>query len=70
MSGFSGMILEVEGLRPKTVKSFPVIERALNSLKSYGPRSYAILTNDAGEFIQVAGGKVTCIVEVKSKETT
>jgi hypothetical protein len=44
--------------------STPVqISRAIKSLRSYGPSSYASLTDDAGNYVQVAGGGVSCMVE-------
>ena len=39
------------------------ISRAIKSLRSYGPSSYASLTDDAGNYVQVAGGGVSCMVE-------
>lgn len=39
------------------------IRRRIRSLKSYGPSSYASLTDAAGSYVQVAGGGVTCMVE-------
>ncbi|MGB1214405.1 MAG: hypothetical protein ACPG4X_13670 [Pikeienuella sp.] len=57
------MRLEVESLKPKEISDFRLVEKALRSLKSYGPRSFAILTNSNGSFVQVAGGRVTCVLE-------
>ena len=59
------MLLEVENNQTKQPGSFDVIEAALRDLKSYGPSSFAILTNSDGDFIQVAGGRVTCVPELK-----
>jgi hypothetical protein len=39
------------------------IGREIKSLRSYGPSSYASLTDDAGNYVQVAGGGVSCMVE-------
>ncbi|MBA1198410.1 hypothetical protein G7011_14950 [Pseudomonas plecoglossicida] len=36
----------------------------LKSLKSYGPSSYACLTDDDGNYVQVAGGRFTCFIEM------
>lgn len=57
------MILQVENKSSVQVKSFSQVEKKLRSLKSYGPSSYAIMTNQTGEYLQVAGGRVTCVVE-------
>lgn len=37
----------------------------LKSLRSYGKSSFATLSNDCGGYVQVAGGGVTCVVEMK-----
>lgn len=60
------MILEVENKKNFINVSFKEIERNLLKLKSYGKNSFAILSDDRGNFIQVAGGGVTCVVERKS----
>ncbi|WP_082267132.1 MULTISPECIES: hypothetical protein [Komagataeibacter] len=62
------MILKVENKKPIEVSEFSTIEKALRSLKSYGPRSYAILENSDGSYIQVAGGRVTCVLELREKK--
>jgi hypothetical protein len=45
------------------------IQRALRSLRSYGPSSYASLTDDDGSYLQVAGGGVTCLLEQYRADT-
>ena len=40
-----------------------VLESRLLALKSYGRHSYASLTDAQGNYVQVAGGGVTCMVE-------
>jgi hypothetical protein len=40
-----------------------ILESRLLALKSYGRHSYASLTDAEGNYIQVAGGGVTCMVE-------
>ncbi|NTX45543.1 hypothetical protein HT749_19305 [Burkholderia cepacia] len=57
------MKLDVEG-KPtiENAKEFQVI-RALKSLKSYGPSSYASLTDDAGNYVQIVGGGASCMIE-------
>ena len=32
-------------------------------LRSYGPSSFASLTDDQGNYLQVAGGQMTCMLE-------
>ena len=61
------MLLEVENKPSRNVDDFQVVEKELRTLKSYGPSSFAILTNADGDFIQVAGGRVTCVVELKTR---
>ena len=57
------MNFEVEGkitvISPKPSQ----IIRTIKSLKSYGPSSYASLTDERGRYVQVAGGGITCMVE-------
>lgn len=57
------MLLEVEKQPPIQVVDFSKIERVLKRLRSYGPSSFAILTNSEGEYLQIAGGAVTCVIE-------
>nr|CUV16971.1 conserved protein of unknown function [Ralstonia solanacearum] len=45
------------------------IRRGIQSLKSYGPSSFASLIGDTGSYVQVAGGRVTCMVERYDAET-
>ncbi|MBO2930302.1 hypothetical protein [Metapseudomonas otitidis] len=45
--------------------------KTLRKLKSYGPSSFACITDEDGNYVQVAGGRVTCFVErydAKSKK--
>lgn len=37
--------------------------KALEKLKSYGPSSFACITDDEGNYVQVAGGRFTCFIE-------
>lgn len=39
------------------------IEGELRKLRSEGPTSFAVLTNDAGDYLQVAGGGGGCLLE-------
>jgi hypothetical protein len=57
------MRLEVEGKAAMQGPTKPQVVKALKSLRSYGPSSYASLTDANGNYVQVAGGGVTCMVE-------
>jgi hypothetical protein len=59
------MILEVEKKSPVAAKGFAKIEKELRALKSYGPHSFASLNKPDGSFVQVAGGRVTCVLEMR-----
>lgn len=61
------MLLEVEKKAPSQVKDFEKVEDALRSLKSYGPHSFASLTKQDGSYVQVAGGRVTCVLEMRDR---
>ena len=37
--------------------------KTLEKLKSYGPSSFACITDDDGNYVQVAGGRFTCFIE-------
>ena len=58
------MKLEVEGKASISEATPAQIARAIRSLKSYGRSSYASLTNESGNYVQVAGGGVSCMVEL------
>src|SRR4051812_15543567 len=64
-----GMIFQIEGKPALNEPSAIRLRLALKSLRSYGPSSYASLTDDKGNYIQGAGGDVTCMVERYEKET-
>jgi hypothetical protein len=63
------MLLACEGKpsiqNPKTSQ----IRRNLLALRSYGPSSYASLTDDGGSYLQVAGGGVSCLLELYQADT-
>jgi hypothetical protein len=63
------MIFQIEGKPALNEPSAIRLRLALKSLRSYGPSSYASLTDDKGNYIQGAGGDVTCMVERYEKET-
>lgn len=57
------MKLEVEG-RPAIDHVTPAqVRSVITSLRSYGPSSFASLTDEEGNYLQVAGGGVTCMME-------
>ena len=57
------MKFDVEGKATVVDPKVGQVSRALRALKSYGPSSYASLTDDYGRYVQVAGGGTTCMVE-------
>lgn len=57
------MRFEVEGKAPVDAPRESAIRRGIKSLRSYGPSSFASLTDIDGNYIQVGGGGVTCLVE-------
>lgn len=57
------MKLEIEGKKSIEEAQESQIRRAIKALKSYGPSSYASLTDSSGNYVQVAGGGVSCMVE-------
>lgn len=61
------MLLEIEKKQPVQVSDFSKVEKALRSLKSYGPQSFASLTKLDGSYMQVAGGRSTCILEMREQ---
>lgn len=63
------MLLACEG-KPSIQNSKPSqIRKVLLALRSYGPSSYASLTDDAGSYVQVAGGGVSCLLELYQADT-
>ncbi|UBM07890.1 hypothetical protein [Cupriavidus metallidurans] len=57
------MKFEIEGKVGISIPTPSQISRAVKSLRSYGPSSYASLTDESGSYVQVAGGGITCLVE-------
>lgn len=62
------MRLEVEGRPPIDNVSDGQVRAAVLALRSYGPSSYASLTDEEGNYLQVAGGGVTCMLEMRDVE--
>ncbi|QOF76338.1 hypothetical protein [Variovorax sp. 38R] len=57
------MKFEGQNFSTLTAPSDRVLESRLLALRSYGRHSFASLTDDQGNYLQVAGGGVTCMVE-------
>ncbi|WP_321939107.1 hypothetical protein [Paraburkholderia sp. J8-2] len=57
------MKFDIEGKAGITTPPPIQIARALKSLRSYGKSSYASLTDTEGNYVQVAGGGVSCMIE-------
>lgn len=51
------MKFEIEGKEDISALTPVQIRRAIKSLRSYGPSSYAFLTNERGSYVQIAGGR-------------
>ena len=63
------MLLTCEG-KPSVQNPKPSqIRMVLRALRSYGPSSYASLTDDAGSYVQVAGGAASCLLELYKVDT-
>lgn len=56
--------MEVEGGLPRAVKEYVQVERALRRLTPLGRKTFAILDSGRGSYLQVAGGQVSCVVEL------
>lgn len=65
------MKLEAENSPVKVGVNQAQLIKVLKKLKSYGPSSFACITDDEGNYVQVAGGRFTCFIErydAKSKK--
>ncbi len=63
------MIFEAQG-KPKTEDpTESEIRNAISALRSYGPSSIAILTDENGNYLQVGGGSVSCLLERRDERT-
>lgn len=60
------MILERENAPPVVNPSGTRLSKELRKLRVSGPSSFASLTSERGEFLQVAGGRGGCLLEYKS----
>lgn len=59
------MRLEVESRLPIDNATEAQVRTAVLGLRSYGPSSFASMTDEAGNYLQVAGGGVTCMLEMR-----
>ena len=59
------MILEIEGRTDINNPNEDQVRSAIESLRTHGPSSFAILASADGSFVQVGGGGVTCVIERK-----
>ena len=57
------MRLEAEGQSPIDNVTESTVRSVVAKLHSYGPSSFASLTDEVGNYLQVAGGGVTCMIE-------
>jgi len=57
------MQFDVEGNDPLLDPSERQVRSAISALRSYGPKSFASITDAAGNYLQVAGGSQTCLLE-------
>lgn len=57
------MILEAEKMTPVVDITEPKLQKIIKSLRSFGPCSFATLTDEYGNYLQVGGGGVTCLIE-------
>jgi len=63
------MRLEVEKNPPVENVSDAQVRTAIMALRSYGPSSFASLTDAQGSYLQVAGGGITCMLEHRDAAT-
>jgi hypothetical protein len=57
------MRFEIEKKAPIDDVSDSVVTAGILALRSFGPSSFASLTDEQGNYLQVAGGGVTCMLE-------
>jgi hypothetical protein len=57
------VLFEVEKKTPKHDPTTDQVSAAITKLRSYGPSSFASLTDEHGNYLQVAGGGLTCLLE-------
>ena len=57
------MKFKLENKTEINTEDFSLIEKNMKLMKSYGTHSFASLTDEYGNYIQVGGGQFTCFVE-------
>ena|SRR5450830_4608 len=57
------MRLEIEKKQPVDNPSESQVRTGILKLRSYGPSSFASLTDETGNYLQIAGGGITCMLE-------
>ncbi|QBE62070.1 hypothetical protein EWM63_02960 [Pseudoduganella lutea] len=57
------VLFVVEKKAPKQDPTTAQVIAAITKLRSYGPSSFASLTDAHGNYLQVAGGGLTCLLE-------
>lgn len=57
------MLLEAEKITPIFDVTESKLVKVIRSLRSYGPCSFATLTDEHENYIQIAGGVITCLIE-------
>lgn len=57
------MLFEGENYAPIINPSERVLRSRIDGLRSAGKHSYASVSDDAGNYVQVAGGRATCMIE-------
>lgn len=57
------MLLEVERQLPIENVTETQVRGTILRLRSYGPASFATLSDDVGNYVQAAGGQATCLLE-------
>ena len=57
------MLFKMEKNAPKQDPTKAQLSAAITKLRSYGSSSFASLTDEHGNYLQVAGGGLTCMLE-------
>lgn len=60
------VLFEVEKKQPKQDPTAAQVSSQIAKLCSYGPSSFASLTDELGNYLQVAGGGLTCLLEKRT----
>ncbi len=63
------MRLDIEGKASVESVTEKKIRSVIQALRSYGPSSFASLVDTGGNYIQVAGGVITCVLERREAAT-